>query len=145
MIGIKKSRCATPRGGFQFGRLVEPTHFTGYEPKTCIDISSEHAPINYSSKRHSFNTEYNDLTTTVAASEIPDGFQQLTAASGSQQASSSVVNPSHGADTCGAAPGSWCEVMSQFQVLKGLSREERQAEIWKVCKLCVKERSPCLL
>ena len=28
--------------------------------------------------------------------------------------------------------------MSQFQVLKGLCREEKEIEIWKVCKLCPK-------
>ena len=55
--------------------------------------SAVSTPINYSSRRNSFNTEYNDLTTTVAASENSDGFHQQAAASGSlQQASSSVVN-----------------------------------------------------
>ena len=92
---------------------------TGYEPKTCTDVSSEHTPINCPSRRNSFNTDNNDLTTTVTASETPDmrevgqstsplfqerevssypfcvsGFQQQAAASGvQQQASSSGIHP----------------------------------------------------
>ena len=109
-----------------------------------VDVSSEHTPINYPSRRDSFDSEYNDLTTTVAASETPDmkevglsnpfclsGFQQQAAASGSQQqASSSGLAP-----TCGRTPGNRCEVVSQFQVLKGLCREKKVTEIWKVHKL----------
>ena len=98
--------------------LIEPTPLTGYEPKTCNDSSSEDTPINCPLSRNSFNTDYNDLITTVAASETTDkevgqstsplfhereassnpfcvsGFQQQAAASGSQQqASSSVISP----------------------------------------------------
>ena len=62
LTGIRSFPCATPHGGFQFGRLVEPTPLTSYQPKTCIDISSEHTPMNYPSKRNSFNTDYNDIT-----------------------------------------------------------------------------------
>ena len=47
---------------------------TGHEPKTCIDVNSEHTPINVTAKRNSFNTEDN-VTTTVAASENSDAFQ----------------------------------------------------------------------
>ena len=72
MTGIRRSPCATPHGGLEFGRLVEPTPLTGNEPIRCIDVSSELTPINYSSRRNSFNTDYNDFTTTVAASETPD-------------------------------------------------------------------------
>ena len=127
ITGIRRSPCATPHGGLQFGRPVEPIAFTGYEPNSCIDFSSEHTPINCPSRRNSFNTE-NDLTATVAASETPDmkevgqstsplffqerevssdpfcvsGFQQQAAASGSQQqASSSVVSPRLSADLWG--------------------------------------------
>ena len=77
ITGIRRSPRATPHGGLQFGHLVEP--------------SSEHTPINDPSRRNSSDTEYNDLTTTVAASENSDGFQQQAAVS--QQAPSSVVNP----------------------------------------------------
>ena len=38
--------CAAPRGGMLFGRLVDLSSLTGYEPKTCIEVSSEHTPIN---------------------------------------------------------------------------------------------------
>ena len=51
---------------------VEHSPLTGYGANTCIDASSEHTPVNYSSRRNSFNADYNDLTTTVAASETPD-------------------------------------------------------------------------
>ena len=33
---------ATQRGGMLFGRLVEQSPLTGCEPKTCINVSSEH-------------------------------------------------------------------------------------------------------
>ena len=68
------------------------------EPNTCIDVSSEHTPINYLSRRNSFNIE-NDLTTTVADSETLDGFHQPAAANGSSQyAAASEVNLWLGAD-----------------------------------------------
>ena len=108
--------------GRKFGYLADPTHstpLTFYEPKTCIDVNSEHTPTNYPSRRNRVNTDYNDITTTVAASETPDlkvgqptlppvlqerevssdpflfsVFQQQAATTCShQQASSSVVNP----------------------------------------------------
>ena len=72
LTGIRRPPCATPHRGIQFGRLAESTPLTFYEPKTCIDVSSEHTPINYPSRRNSFDTYYNDLATTVAASEPPD-------------------------------------------------------------------------
>ena len=37
-----------------------------------------------------------------------------------------------------AAPGNWCEVVSQFQMSKAPCREEKETEIWKVLKLCPK-------
>ena len=99
LTGIRSTPCATSPEGRQSGHLAEPLPHTGYEPKTCIDVSSEHTPINYPSRRNSFNIENNDLTTTVAASENSDGFHQQAAASGSpQQVPASVVNPWLGAD-----------------------------------------------
>ena len=50
----------------RFGRLVQQSPFTGIEPKTCIDVGSEHTPINISSRSKNFNT------TTVAASATTD-------------------------------------------------------------------------
>ena len=41
-------------------------------PRLASDVSSEHTLIHYTTRRTSFNTDYNDLTTTVAASETLD-------------------------------------------------------------------------
>ena len=71
MTGIKRSPCATLHGILLFGHLAESTPLMSYEPKTWIDVSSEHTPINYSSRRNNFNTEYKDLTATQP-SETPD-------------------------------------------------------------------------
>ena len=68
MTGSKRHDCAT----MLVGHLAECTPLAGYEPKTYSDSSSEHTPINHASRRNSFNTEYNDLTTTVGASQTPD-------------------------------------------------------------------------
>ena len=68
--------------GRQSGNLADSIPLTGYEPKACIDTSSEHTPINYPYRKNSFNIEDN-VTTTVAANETSDGFQQQAAASGS--------------------------------------------------------------
>ena len=77
----------------QFGRLAESSLHTGYKPKSCIDVSSVHTPINHPSRRNRFNIE-NDLTTMFAASENFDGFPQQAAASGSpQQVPAGMVNP----------------------------------------------------
>ena len=124
MTGLRRSPCATPHGRLKFGYIVEFTPLTGHEPKTCIDVSSEHTQINHASRKNSLNFE-NDLTTTVPASVNSDGFPQRSAASGSQQqASPSVVSPWLSADL--GAPGNWCEVMSPFQVLRRLCREGKR-------------------
>ena len=62
-------------------------------PFSCIDVSRGHTPINFPSRRNSFNIE-NHLTTTVAASETFDGFhQQATASGSSQYVPASEVHP----------------------------------------------------
>ena len=97
---IRSIPCATSLEGRQCGHLAEPLPNTGYEPKSCIDVSSGHTPINYPSRRTSFNID-NDLTTTVAASENFDSFhQQAAASSSSQHVPAGEVNPWLGADTC---------------------------------------------
>ena len=138
----QETHCATPPRGLLFGHLAESTPLTSYEPKTCIDVSSEHTPINYPWKRNCFNIENHDLTTTVAASRKLKRFlfsskrQPAVVRSNYQQ-----LMYTHGrAPTCGPALGNWCEVMSHFQVLKGLCREEKETEIWKA----VSEKSSCL-
>ena len=95
--GIRSTPCATPLDG-RSGYLAESLPHTGYEPNTCIDVSSEHTPINHSSSWNRFNNE-NDLTTTVAASENFDGFHQQAAASGSSHfVPTREVNPWLSAD-----------------------------------------------
>ena len=98
LTGIRRNSCTTPPGGMLFGHLAESSLHTGYEPKTCIDLSIEHTSINYPSMRNSFNIE-NELTTTVASSENSDGFHQQAAVSGiPQPVPPSVVNPWLSAD-----------------------------------------------
>ena len=47
--------CIDPGGGGWFGRTAEQSPLTGYEPKNLIEISSQHTPINFPSRRNSFN------------------------------------------------------------------------------------------
>ena len=80
--------------GMQFGHLAKSSLQKGYEPKSCIDVSSGHTPINYTSRRNSF-----DVEPTVAASENSDFLHQEAAASGNPQpVQASVVIPWLGAD-----------------------------------------------
>ena len=53
---------------------------TSYESKSLIEVSSEHTPINFPSRKNSFNTNVNDLTATVAASDTAETIEarQLT-------------------------------------------------------------------
>ena len=83
LTGIRPNPCATSLLDGQSGHLADSTPTTVYEPNFCIDVSSEHTPINFTSRRNSFNFE-NDLTNTVAASEDSDHLPQRSAASGSQ-------------------------------------------------------------
>ena len=55
-----------------FGRLAEKSLLTGYELKSLIEVSSEHTPINLLSTKNSFDTDFDNLATTVAASEMHD-------------------------------------------------------------------------
>ena len=63
---------------------------TGSEPKSLIEVSSEHTPINFPSRKDSFILE-NDLTNTVAASEDFDRLPQRFVASSSQHSAASTV------------------------------------------------------
>ena len=104
----RRTPCATPPAGIKFGHLAESSPHTGYEPKSCIDVSSERTPINHASRTDCFNIE-NDLTTTVAASENSDSFHKHAAARGSPQpVPASVVNPWLGA-------GSWSSTWQQVR------------------------------
>ena len=64
--GIRLNPCATPLLGGPSGHPVDPTPNTAYDPKICIDVSSEHTPINVPSRKSIFNLE-NDAT--ISASE----------------------------------------------------------------------------
>ena len=98
LAGIRGTPCATSPEGRQSGHLAEPHPHTGHEPKSCIDVSSEHTPINYFARRNSSNIEI-DPTTPVAASETLDGFhQQATASDCSPHVPASEVNPWLSAD-----------------------------------------------
>ena len=48
---------ATPRLGGSSGRMADNAQPTGYEPKTCIDVSSEYTPINIAVRRENFDIE----------------------------------------------------------------------------------------
>ena len=84
--------CATPQGGLFFGRMAEQSRLTGDEPKTLIEVSSEHIPINLPSRKDSFVTDLNHLATTVDASAMIDTTEvgQLTSPLFSQERESSV-------------------------------------------------------
>ena len=82
--------CADPRGGMLSGHMAEKTTFTGYEPNSLINVSSEHTPINFPFRSNSFNRE-DDLANTIAASEDFDHFPQPAAACGCQHSAASTV------------------------------------------------------
>ena len=77
MTGIRTPQSATPRLGGQSGHLADTTQITGNEPKTCIEVSSVHTPINFPTRRDSFNLE-NNLK--IAVSEDSDHFPQRSTA-----------------------------------------------------------------
>ena len=60
-----------PGGGGWFGRVAEQSPLTGYERNNLIEISSQHTPINFPSRRNSFSTDFNDVPT-IAASDATD-------------------------------------------------------------------------
>ena len=70
--GMGMNPCATPQGGLLCGRVAEQSPLTGYAPKSLIESSSEHTPVNFPSRKSSFNTDFNDLATKVAVSEVTD-------------------------------------------------------------------------
>ena len=60
------------QGGLCCGRLAEQSPLTGYEPKSLIEVSSEHPPVILPSRRGSLDTNVDDLVTTQDASEVCD-------------------------------------------------------------------------
>ena len=59
--------CADPRSGSWLGQVAEQSLTTGNDPKDLIEISSEHTPINFPSRKNSFSTDIDDVATVVAS------------------------------------------------------------------------------
>ena len=70
------------------GRLAGPIPNTGCEPEFCIDVDSEHTPINLPSRNMSFPQEYD---ATIAASEVSSLPRHSVASSSSQHSAASRV------------------------------------------------------
>ena len=139
--------------------MAEQSLLTGFKEKSLIEVSSEHTPINFPLRKNRFNTDLNDLTTTVTASGIAESTEarqftsplftqerevsanpfcvsdfQHAAASGSQlqRASSIVVNPWQSIDS----GSSWIKkqgIESFSSVEKSLLRGKRDRESGIVC------------
>ena len=61
--GIRLNPCATPLWGGPSGHLADPTPNTGYEPKFCINVSSERTPINLPTRKSGFPLESDAVDT----------------------------------------------------------------------------------
>ena len=72
------------------GPLATRHPATGNVPNFCIDVSSEHTPINFPPRKDSFNLE-NELTNTVAASEDFGHLLKRFVACSSQHSAASTV------------------------------------------------------
>ena len=77
-----KPLCYSARG------LAGPIPNAGYKPKFCIDVDSEHTPINLPSRNMSFQQEYD---ATIAASEDLNLPRHSVASSSSQHSAASTV------------------------------------------------------
>ena len=77
-----------------FGQFVEESTLTSYEPESLIEVSSEHTPIIFHSRRGSFDTNLDDPATTVDASEVYDtpGVGRLTSPRISQEREASAIS-----------------------------------------------------
>ena len=88
LTGTRLNPCATPLWDGPSGHLADPTPNTGYERKFCIDVSSEHTPINLQTRNMGFHQEYD---ATIAASEDLKLPRHSGASSSSQHMASSNV------------------------------------------------------
>ena len=88
LTGTRLNPCATPLWDGPSGHLADPTPNTGYEPKFCIDVSSEHTQINLQTRNICFHQEYD---ATIAASEDLKLPRHSGASSSSQHMASSNV------------------------------------------------------
>ena len=80
--GIRVSPCVTLLGDELSGHLGDSMPITGHEPKFCIDVSSEHTPINLPNRNMSFQQEYD---ATITASFIYLDIQERQAAASTWQ------------------------------------------------------------
>ena len=67
--------CADPQSGSWFGRMAEQSPTAGFELKDLIEISGQHMPINFPSRKNSFTTDIDDvptlrLTETIEAGQL---------------------------------------------------------------------------
>ena len=144
---MSKNPGVTPQGGLLFDRMAERSPLTGYEPNSLIEVSSEHTPINFLSRKNSFNTDLNDLATTVAASETNDtiGVGQLTSPLVPQEREVSanpfgVFGSQQQAAQIYGVRGNPCEVLSHFQMSKGHCRKVNEIENWRECNFFNRKR-----
>ena len=131
--------CATPPGGLLFGLLAESSPLTGYEPKTCIDVSSGHTPINYLRGETASTSSTTTLPPQSQPPKTPMVFSsQRQPAAAPSKHHSSVVNPWLSADMWSSTRKLVRCNESIASVGGTLSRKKKETEIWKECKLCPK-------
>ena len=117
--------------------IARQSPHTGYEPKSLIEVSSEHTPIKFPSRKASFNTDSNDLATTVAAPEITDTIEvgQLTSplfsqerevsanpfgVSGSQQQAASISSQQQQASSSVVHPWQDTDLWNSWNPMRGV-------------------------
>ena len=61
--------CIDPSGGGCFGPVAEQSPLTGDEPNNLIQISSQHTPVNFPSRRNIFSADFNGVPTTAASDD----------------------------------------------------------------------------
>ena len=137
LTGVRRNPCATPPGGMLFGHPAESSPHTCYEPKTCIDASSEQSPP----RGETASTSRMTLPPQSQPLRTPTVFisKRQPAEARSPSVPASVVNPWLGADMWSSTRKLVRGTTSSASV-DGLCREEKEIEIWKVYKLCLKRR-----
>ena len=130
------------------GRLSEQSPLTDYEPKSLIEVSSEHTPNNLPSRKGSLDTNLDDLATSVDASEIHDTtdvgrlasplFSQKREVSAipfsvsCSQTRSSVGRPTRDVDPFSSVEKSSCDVDPFSSLGKPWSKGKRNRELESV-------------
>ena len=141
-IGIHSS--ATPLEG-QSGCLANSFPLTGYELKSCIDVGSEHTPINIPTRRNSFNNWGWRHHRSRSEREL----RQFAKASGSQ--GQLTTRPNRWSESLAQRPpvvrsqqetvAEWC--VKHHQCWRNVFKRDKRSRSWK-CANCVwKERFAC--